>query len=555
MDIVRNLRRETLLLVVLCLGAFFVNNSTLPTDVMEAKNIVTAREVVAESHWLAPTMNGESRIGKPPLAVWVSALVEQAYPNNLSAQRSICGLMATIWALFFFGVARYMERRRGFAEIATFVFLTCYNVIYFGRQVNRDVYGYAFMMAGIYFLSRLFYDERYYPQPHTWRWALLAGLMTGLSILGNGSVAVYSMLLPFLIAVVWRKKPRMTGKWKTLVALCAVALVTFGWWYLYLFLNHRDAVAQALESERDAWFSGHVRPWYYYWRFFTEMGIWAIFTLAALAVPYWNRRVSTKRPYQISITWLLSALLLLSIMPQKNMTDLLSLAPACSLAVACLLFYFIEKRKKDKWAKALFSFNGYVVTLIAIGVPVFVHIRMTNWDLIDWGTALFLYFFLTGIAIYIGVSTGRKDTIGIIRGILALFFVIECFMLGAIGGLFGNSHNMSVAILQKSEEYGQLPMYHSADEAMPIQVVYEANKSIKPLDLNDEQAVKNALPCLVLTQKSLAETMPARVLEIVDTVHVGIFDDNTLPRHHKHYSKELVNRVSFLKAKETEPGH
>ena len=142
-----------------------------------------------------------------------------------------------------------------------------------------------------------------------------------------------------------------------------------------------------------------------------------------------------------------------------------------------------------------------------------------------------------------------------IFSILALFFVIECFMLGAIGGLFGNSHNMSVAILQKSEEYGQLPMYHSADEAMPIKVVYEANKSIKPLDLNDEQAVKNALPCLVLTQKSLAETMPARVLEIVDTVHVGIFDDNTLPRHHKHYSKELVNRVSFLKAKETEPGH
>ena len=555
MVIVRNLRRETLLLVVLCLGAFFVNNSVLPTDVAEAKNIVTAREVVAESHWLTPTMNGESRIGKPPLAVWVSALVETIYPDNLSAQRSVCGMMATLWALFFFGVARYLERRRGFAEIATFVFLTCYNVIYFGRQVNRDVYGYAFMMAGIYFISRLFYDERYYPRPHKWRWALLAGLSIGLSILGNGSVACYSMLLPFIIVVVWRKKPDMKGKWKPLGALCAVALVTFGWWYVYLLFHHHDAVAQAVANERDAWFSGHVRPWYYYWRFFAEMGIWTIFTLAALAVPYWNKRVSTKRPYLMSVTWLLSALVLLSIMPQKNMTDLLVLAPPCSLAVACLLFYYIEDRKKDKWAKALFSLNGYVITLIAFGVPVFVHIRMTNWDLIDVGTAIFLYFFLTAIAIYIGSSTGRKDTIGIIRGVLALFFVIECFMLGAIGGLFGNSHNMSVGILQKSEEYGQLPMYHSALEPMPIEVVYEANRSIKPLDLSDADAISRAMPCLLLTKKSLAEELPARILERIDTTHVGIFDDNTLPRHHKHYSPELVNRVSFLKAKEGEAGH
>ena len=555
MDIVRNLRRETLLLVVLCLGAFFVNNSTLPTDVMEAKNIVTAREVVSENLWLTPTMNGESRIGKPPLAVWVSALVEKVYPDNLSAQRSVCGLMATVWALFFFGVARYLERRRGFAEIATYVFLTCYNVIYFGRQVNRDVYGYAFMMAGIYFLARLFYDERYYQRPHKWRWALLAGLTIGLSILGNGSVACYSMLLPFIIVVVWRKKPDMNGKWKPLATGAAVALVCFGWWYAYLLFSHHDALAQALKNERDAWFSGHVRPWYYYWRFFVEMGIWAILTLAALIVPYWNRRISTKRPYHMAVTWLFSALVLLSIMPQKNMTDLLALAPPCSLAVACLLFYYIENRPKDKWAKGLFFFNGYVVTLIAFGVPVFVHIRMTNWDLIDVGTALFLYFFLTVIAIYIGSSTGRKYTIGIIRGVLALFFVIECFMLGAIGGLFGNSHNMSVAILQKSEEYGNLPMYHSAEEPIAIEVVYEANKSIKPIDFNDEKAVAKAAPCLLLTQKGLAEEMPARVLQLVDTTHVGIFDDNTLPRHHKHYSQDLVNRVTFIRLKEDSISH
>ena len=188
MEIVRKIGRETLLLIVLCLAAFFVNNSMLPTDSAEAKTIVTAREIVANDNWMSPTMNGVSRPEKPPLAVWVAALVEKVYPGNISVQRSVVALMATMWALFFFGVARYMERRRGFAELATVVFLTSYNVIYHGRMVNQDIYGYSLMMGAVYFLFRMLYDERYYAHSHKWRWALLAGILMGLSFLGNGSI-------------------------------------------------------------------------------------------------------------------------------------------------------------------------------------------------------------------------------------------------------------------------------------------------------------------------------------------------------------------------------
>lgn len=54
-------KKHYLLLVVFVLITFFANRAALPTDIMEARNIVTAREMVEEVHWLVPTMNGELR--------------------------------------------------------------------------------------------------------------------------------------------------------------------------------------------------------------------------------------------------------------------------------------------------------------------------------------------------------------------------------------------------------------------------------------------------------------------------------------------------------------
>jgi 4-amino-4-deoxy-L-arabinose transferase-like glycosyltransferase len=54
-------------LIVLCLLAFFTHLGAFEVDLMEARNFVTAREMVNDHHWLVPTMNGELRITKPPL--------------------------------------------------------------------------------------------------------------------------------------------------------------------------------------------------------------------------------------------------------------------------------------------------------------------------------------------------------------------------------------------------------------------------------------------------------------------------------------------------------
>lgn len=49
---------------LLCVAAFHVNNTALLPDIMECRNLVTAREMVSDDAWLVPTMNGNLRLEK-----------------------------------------------------------------------------------------------------------------------------------------------------------------------------------------------------------------------------------------------------------------------------------------------------------------------------------------------------------------------------------------------------------------------------------------------------------------------------------------------------------
>ena len=371
----------------------------------------------------------------------------------------------------------------------------------------------------------------------------------GLSYLGNGSSAFYSMMLPFIIAMTALRKPDMSGKWGPVALIFAVCIVTCGWWYLYLWCNNPDAISMVIDNETAAWKGIHVRPWYYYWRFFLEMGIWALFTLAALVVPYWNKRVSTKRLYLVTIVWLVIALVLLSLMPEKSMSDLVPLTMPCAMAVACLLYYYMEKFPKDKWGKGVFFTNGYIIAALIFAMVFFVHFRLANRYIIDFGSALFVNVFLICISYYVAVSTYRKEIVGIVRGVVALFFFIEFFMIGSIGKLFGNSQRKSIAIMQKNEAFKRLPLYHNSDEELRIELVYEAGKNIKPLKLDNEADVMKAVPCMVLTHNDISTAIPASLLQKIDTVRVGTFDDNKHPKRSSHYRKEFINRLTILDVK------
>ena len=140
-----------MVLFVFCLVTFFVNISVLVPDMMESRNIVTAREMVYDGNWVVPTMNGELRFEKPPLPTWITAMAVLVAPDSLGLQRGLAGLAALLLVFYFY---RFVKRFLGIDPfVSTLILCTCYNVILMGRTASWDVYCHAFMMGGIYHLA------------------------------------------------------------------------------------------------------------------------------------------------------------------------------------------------------------------------------------------------------------------------------------------------------------------------------------------------------------------------------------------------------------------
>ncbi len=510
---------------------------------MESRNIVTAREMVGDGNWLVPTMNGELRLEKPPLPTWVAGATEKLCPDSLTAQRVAPGIMGCLWTLCLFLLVRYMSRRDDLAVATVVVFLTCYNVVLMGRSATWDIYCHAFMMAAICYLTRALFERQHY-----WRRFLLSGLFMGLSFLSKGPVSFYALLLPYLIMLAFvRPRPSMRGKWGAFAAMLAVMLAVGGWWYVYLLVAHPAEVSAVIHKETGAWTGHNVRPWYYYWRFFLEMGAWAVLMLAALAVPYWTKHITLKRDYKLAMIWALASLVLLSLMPEKKTRYLLpSLAP-CSIVVACLLVHFRQGIRMDKASRWLYVANGVLMTLIVLAAPVLLYMFGVKAGTISFPAFVALGVCMAAIAAWLAWNTRQYRPMRFMAGIAALFVVAELFLLGTIGHSVGNPDAKSIAATRIDKRLANLPFYYNEKEELRIELVYEAHRKILPLDLSDARAVRAALPCAIVTRKWAGEELPREMLAAVDTIAVGTFDDNKHPKTDRHYTGLFVNHVTILR--------
>lgn len=59
------------------------------------------QEMVLTGQYFVPTLNGELRLTKPPLPLWIAAIVELVIPDNIVVQRAMTGIAATLMALFY----------------------------------------------------------------------------------------------------------------------------------------------------------------------------------------------------------------------------------------------------------------------------------------------------------------------------------------------------------------------------------------------------------------------------------------------------------------------
>ena len=394
-------KNYVLLLLLTCLAIFSVHLDALYVNIMEARNFITAREMLQDGNWLLTTFNGEPRYQKPPLPTWLTAISAGIFSlKSLYALRLPAAIVTVVLVLSTFKFLTKLTRRRSFAFISALILSTSFYIIFAGRNGQWDIFTHAFMMLCIYNLHLFFErDDKQY------KYVLLAGLFFGFSFMSKGPVSLYALLLPFLIAygIVYRYR-NFKSKILPLAIFLIIAIILSGWWHWYTLTFDPEAAAAITEKEATNWISYEVKPFYYYWSFFTQSGIWTIPAFISLLFPYLKDKVFNKKAYLFTFLWTVISVILLSIIPEKKSRYLLPVLIPLAMNTGFYIEYLFRRFKELKNRKEILPvvFNFGLIATIGIVFPFAGYFFLKNglegkWF---WFISLSIILFIIGILMW-----------------------------------------------------------------------------------------------------------------------------------------------------------
>lgn len=538
--------KHLLILAVVCWFAFFHNNSAQKVGIMEARNLITAHEMVEYNNWIVPTMNGELRLEKPPLPTWIAAVVESISPDNISLQRAAAGCMALLLVYFLYLMAFTLSKDRKFAFIASLVLSTSLYVVIIGRTATWDIYCHTFMLAAIYFLYKAFLIEG-----AAWKEFVLTGIFMGLSFLGKGPISFYALLLPFLIAFIVVYRPSLRGKIMPLVVMLAIMLVISFWWPVYLYFMHTDEAMYVAQKESTAWVNRNVRPWYRYSSFPIQSGLWAMFLTISLIFPYARKRFEPYREYRLVMIWTLMAVFLLSLFPEKKeryLFPVLIPAACCVSFYLCYIFRELTSSRLKKYERLLFN--------ISVGIPAFVcYIAPIAFYMIFYSkgslstfsfVSASLGFITLGILLSYALIKKRKWLI--LTGLIGMMIVAEASLFGVVTGALDSNKAQKISVLKDDARFKDVPFY-TTNKDIRIEVVYLIRKRILHWDMEKKDIPQSGLPFVLVSTIKPEDEITVNMRDKFDIEFIGTYDNNRTKKGERKYRDYLVTYVSLFKEK------
>ncbi len=358
-----------LLLILTCIAIFFVHLDALFVNIIEARNFVSAREMLHDGNWLLTTLNAEPRYQKPPLPTWLTAFSGAIFGlKSLVALRLPAAILALITVLLSYKISLKLSENKTYAFISALVLTTSFYIVASGRDGQWDIFTHGFMMVCIYQLY-LFFTQDAKKYHHI----LIAATFFGCSFMSKGPVSMYALLLPFIVAfgIVYKYK-NIRSRLIPLLLFLILSFIFSGWWFLYTYTYDPIAVAEITKREAANWTGYNVRPFYYYWSFFIQSGVWTILAFIGLLYPYLKNRVSNKKAYRFTFLWTIISVLFLSIIPEKKSRYLLPVLIPLALNTGFYIEYIILKfaEIKDKWETIPVYLNFGLIASIGLIFPI-----------------------------------------------------------------------------------------------------------------------------------------------------------------------------------------
>lgn len=356
-------------LFILVIIILLPNLDLLKVSIMEARNFITAREMLSEGNWILTTMNGAPRYEKPPLPIWITAIFGFVFGiKSVFALRFPSVIMVWLIGIYTYLFSRKLLANEMHAFVNSLIVITSFYVVGIIIEAPWDIYAHGFMLIAIYHLYQLYIQGKFIN-------FLLTIVFIGCSIMSKGPISLYALLLPFLIAYTVVFKFKNTFLPKSILVL-ALGVILGGIWFYYIRIADAESFLRIASVETANWSSNHVKPIYYYWSFFIQSGIWTIPAFVSLLYPYLKNRVSNKQAYRLSFLWTIFAVVLLSLVPEKKSRYLMPVLIPLAINTGFYIQYIISEFKnlKNKTEKILANIVFGIFGVLGLLTPLVVYL-------------------------------------------------------------------------------------------------------------------------------------------------------------------------------------
>ena len=532
------------LLLISCL-MLIPHLSVIEINIMEARNFITAREMVNNNNWILTTINNLPRYEKPPLPTWLTAISGIYFGfENIFALRLPVVFVTLILVFSTYNLSEKigLNHQQNFHN--GLILITSFYIYFAGRDNQWDMYTHSFMMVCIVFLWKFLNEKKY-----IFLYATLAGLFFGFSFLCKGPIAVYALLIPFLIAYGVIYKFELIGKKFYAFLILLIGLCVGLSWPLYVRFIDPVTVATVTNVESSRWGSYNIRPFYYYWSFFTQSGIWTVPALIALFYPYLKTRVSNLKAYQFTLIWTLVSLILLSIIPEKKSRYLLPVLIPMALNTGFYIEYLIRNFKnislKKEKIEIYFAFGLIVIICFAIPVALFIKIKNNIAGFEFWIIGLTLSLFILGCVLIQNLR--NKNFLNVFYAVVGVQVAVILFGVPLSKAVLVNPDYHSAQELKNFEKELNIKTYEMS--SFTPEIVWDYGHSI-PVVLNEKTNIlnlplENKFGILASKRDSI---LSKNKLENYNLKKITTVDLNRVPKESKKHNDRLF-RIYYLATK------
>lgn len=532
------------LLVLACIMIFFIHLDALWLNVMEVRNFATAREMLHDDNWIMTTLNGDPRYQKPPLPTWITAIFGAIFSiHNIAALRLPAAITSLILIVCSYKLAMQFSKNKTYAFLSSLILGTSFYIVFSGRNGQWDIFTHGFMMVCIYQLYLFFTSEE-----KKYQHVLIAALFFGCSFMSKGPVSLYTLLLPFLIAFGFTFKYRkLKSRLLPLALFLVLAFVLSAWWHYYTYLKDPQAVLAITSNETNNWTSYNIRPFYYYWSFFTQSGIWTIPAFIGLLYPYLKDKVFDKKAYQFTLIWLVASVLLLSIIPEKKSRYLLPVLIPLAMNTGFYIEYLFRNFSSLKNKKETFPvyFNFGLIAFIGLSFSVVGYILLKDIYTGNWLWFIVLAIVLVVIGIGILISLTRKRIQPVFYLTILFICAVTTFGLPMVKFINVNPEYKSFSILKDWQSKNDVSIYEYSyftpevtwSFGKPIKVLRDGEKVLFPKDNNFG---------ILVEKESTAQFYDDYKGYAIKKI--SNYDINPIPSENKRYSRGLYRDFYIVTA-------